>query len=116
MPQPIDPTTEIARVSAAERIQQIAGRASLALQMREAADAARAQVALETQVEKPDPKGSEVDRESKHDAASQKRRKKREGRAADPKKTPTSARVIYTHDEHTAIVGEDSGGSLDVKI
>lgn len=63
MPQPIDPFTELGRVLAAERIQQIADRASLAAQQRAQADQERELVKAEQQVRESEQKSEEVERE-----------------------------------------------------
>ncbi len=54
MPQPVDLQTELARVTAAERIQQTADRASLAAQQRVANDMEESRVSVETQVQQTD--------------------------------------------------------------
>jgi len=59
MPQPVDLQTEIARVTAAERIQQAADRASLAAQQRVAAETEESRVAAETQVRQTDETANE---------------------------------------------------------
>ena len=51
MPQPVDLQTELARVTAAERIQQTADRASLAAQQRAATVVEETRVNAETQVQ-----------------------------------------------------------------
>ncbi len=51
MPQPVDLQTELGRVSAAERIQQIADRASLATLQRAAEEVAQNRVSQESQVQ-----------------------------------------------------------------
>ena len=51
MPQPVDLQTEIGRVTTAERIQEIAGRASLAALQRQTGDLEESRVQLETQVQ-----------------------------------------------------------------
>lgn len=51
MPQPVDLQTELARVTAAERIQQSADRASLAAQQRAASTVEQTRVNAETQVQ-----------------------------------------------------------------
>ncbi len=61
MPQPVDPNTEIMRITAAERIQQIADRASLAAQARHAAEAAEQRVDVESQVRQTAQKSEQVD-------------------------------------------------------
>ena len=51
MPQPVDFQTEVAKVSAAERAQQIAGRVSLAAQQRDTSGEQETRIAAETQVQ-----------------------------------------------------------------
>jgi len=51
MPQPVDFQTEVAKVSAAERAQQIAGRVSLAAQQRDTSGEQQTRVEAETQVQ-----------------------------------------------------------------
>lgn len=80
MPQPIDPLTEIVRVHAAERIQQIADRASLAAQMRTRAAQEQELVNAETQVHQPEHKGPEVERELKRQTPFAGRRRRRDQR------------------------------------
>lgn len=63
MPQPIDPNTEILRITAAERIQQIADRLSLAAQARHATEVAEARVGAESQVQQANQKSEQVDQE-----------------------------------------------------
>lgn len=63
MPQPIDPNTELGRITAVERIQQIADRASLTAQLRVAQEAQAQVLNQETQVLQTDPKNAEIDAE-----------------------------------------------------
>lgn len=63
MPQPIDPQTEIGRITAAERIQQLASRASLAAQAHATDEADQQRVNVESQVHEARQKTEEVDRE-----------------------------------------------------
>lgn len=53
MPQPVDLNTELARSTAAQRVQEIADRASLAAQHRQSQQAQQEQVQAETQVQEP---------------------------------------------------------------
>lgn len=50
MPQPIDFNTEVAKVNAAERAQEVLARVSLAAQQRQAAAEQQSQIQTETQV------------------------------------------------------------------
>ena len=65
MPQPVDPQTEFGRMTAAERIQEISGRASIAAQLRLAAEAAAAQNRLDAQVLETEGKSEEVEEEAR---------------------------------------------------
>lgn len=78
MPQPIDFQTEVAKVTAAERMQQIAGRVSLAAQQRQALEEERHRTEMETQVEQTDqPEGQQVEDKGKRKTPFSKRRRKR---------------------------------------
>lgn len=85
MPQPIDPLTEIVRVHAAERIQQIADRASLAAQMRTRAAQEQDLVNAESQVHQSQQKGPEVERDLKrhNPFAGRRKRRARDGQAEE---------------------------------
>jgi len=63
MPQPIDLQTELGRLIAADRLQQVADRASLAAQQRVADDVQQQRVGLETQVQQTHAKSEEVEPE-----------------------------------------------------
>jgi len=65
MPQPVDPNTEFGRMTAAERIQEISGRANIAAQLRLAAEAAAAQNRADTEVVETDAKTDELEQETK---------------------------------------------------
>lgn len=86
MPQPVDIQTELARVSAAERIQQISDRVSLAAQQRVAAATQEDRLARETQVqETPHSQSEQVDAEARRRnpfVGRKRRRKKAEESAA----------------------------------
>jgi hypothetical protein len=113
MPQPVDPTTEIGRMAAIERVQQWASRADLAAQARQAAEAAKHQMDAESHVDQTQAKSDEVDRETKRrNPYSGRRRHKRE---EDAPPTPES-RTFYTADEHTTVVEDDEQHRLDITI
>ena len=80
MPQPIDPQTELGRLTAAERIQQIADRASLAAQARASQTALSELTAAESQVRQMAAKGEEVERELSRPRALCGQAQKEEGR------------------------------------
>jgi hypothetical protein len=65
MPQPIDVQTELARLTAAERVQQISDRLSLVAQHRVAVDIQEQQVVSETQVQQAHAKSEEVEEEAR---------------------------------------------------
>jgi hypothetical protein len=109
MPQPIDPQTELARVSAAERIQEIAGRASLAQQMRQAAAAVQQSAADLQQVYQPRAKGEQVESETRRNApfVGRRRRKAKEG--------PVPETTIYTSHERIETLGEEEARRIDLE-
>lgn len=78
MPQPIDPNTELARMTAVERIQQATDRASIAAQSRQAMEAEERRLGTEREVMEADAKSDEVDREQKRRNPFMGRRRKRE--------------------------------------
>lgn len=53
MPQPIDVNTELARITTAQRVQEVADRASLAAQQRQAQQAQQERLSAETVVNEP---------------------------------------------------------------
>lgn len=109
MPQPIDPHTELARVTAAERIQEIAGRASLAQQMRQAAATVQQSAAELQQVFQPRPKGEQVDSETRRNApyVGRRRRKSKPGEAQET--------TIYTSHERVETLGEEEARRIDLE-
>ena len=114
MPQPIDPQTEIGRSTAAERIQQIADRASLAAQARAAQDSANTQRSAETQVPHSAPKENEVDRELRRRNPFVGRRKKRKqnGQKHNDQKT----RHFYNASEKDILAEDPQAHDFDVEI
>jgi hypothetical protein len=88
MPQPVDLPTEVARITAAERIQQIADRASLAAQQRQALDEQESRVVSETSIRQPQPKSGEVDNEAKRRNPFVGRRRRKDSSEDTGKKTP----------------------------
>ena len=79
MPQPVDMQTEVARTTTVERIQQVADRASLAAQQRQAIEEEEVRLTKETVVRQPEPKGTEVDTEARRRAPFAGRRRRRKG-------------------------------------
>jgi hypothetical protein len=109
MPQPVDLQTEMARVAAAERIQQIADRLSLAAQQRLAESAEEERLREETQVRQSnESEHRNIERDGRRrNPFSGRRRSKRdeaEGSSASGAKT-----------EKSGTKGED-GRHFDVKI
>ena len=114
MPQPIDPQTELGRATAAERIQQIADRASLAAQARASAEMANARASAETQVHQTAKKNDEVDRELRRRNAFAARRKKRDGDAHEPE--DSRARHFYNAAEKEVVADDLDSHRLDIEI
>lgn len=114
MPQPIDPHTELARATAAERIQQIADRVSLAAQARVAAEVANARVNAEQQVREAEQKRAEVERELRRRNPFQGRRRRRE--PGDGETGDERQRIFYTAAEKPVIADDDSAHHFDVEI
>ncbi len=84
MPQPIDLQTELGRLMAAERVQQVADRVSLVAQQRVAADEQQQRVGLETQVQQTHAKSEEIEPEMRRKNPYMGRRKRRAPRAVEP--------------------------------
>ena len=77
MPQPIDLQTELGRLMAVERVQQVADRVSLVAQQRVAADEQQQRVGLETQVQQTHEKSEEIEPEMRRKNPYMGRRKRR---------------------------------------
>ncbi len=108
MPTPIDPNTEILRVNLAERIQQIADRASLLGQVRQSVNEEERRIVDETQVKQTEQKSEQVETELKRRQPFMGRRRRK------VEKESTSTDEGSSKDE-----GEEEGkeGShLDIKI
>jgi hypothetical protein len=114
MPQPIDPQTEIGRATAAERIQQIADRVSLAAQARASADIANARVSAETQVHQTMQKNNEVERDLRRRTPFVARRKKRDGSSDEPEDSRT--RQFYNAAEKEVVADDLDAHRLDIEI
>ncbi len=114
MPQPIDPHTELGRISAAERIQQLADRANLAVQARISGDAAQQALMAESQVQETEQKSEQVEQELRQRNPYAGRRKKRQQQAlveADP-----GAHVFYAADEKPQVFEDPEAHKLDISI
>ena len=112
MPQPIDPNTEIMRIAAAERIQQIADRASLAAQTRDTAAADEHRIDAESQVQRADQKSEQVESELRRRnpyLGRRKRKKKGRGQA-------DNAHTFYDADENAQIAEDPEEHNLDISI
>ena len=116
MPQPVDLQTEIGRAAAAERIQQIADRASLAAQHRVSDEAQETRVQSETTTHQAEPKGPEVDRELRRRAPHSGRRRRRRDGAPHDHECDEAAHRFYTADEHEAVAEDPDGHQFDVSI
>jgi hypothetical protein len=77
VPQPIDLQTELGRLMAVERVQQVADRVSLVAQQRVAADEQQQRVGLETQVQQTHAKSEEIEPEMRRKNPYMGRRKHR---------------------------------------
>jgi len=109
MPQPIDPNTEILRISAAERIQQIADRLSLASQARHASELAEKQVGAESQVLQAQQKSEQVEQElrrrnpflgrRRHGVGAGREEAEEEGKSGEPETAETPEPPVI-HEEH----------------
>ncbi len=110
MPQPIDPNTELGRAAAAERIQLISDRASLAAQARGATEAADRQLATESQVRETEEKNQEIDRELRRRSPFMgKRRRKKERRDEE-------SATFYNAAEERELADDPDDHGLDVTV
>ena len=115
MPQPIDPNTELARVTATDRIQQIADRVSLAAQTRTAAAALQEQVDVESQVQQMTQKNQQVDDELKRRSPYVgKRRRKKKGGGKDSENDSTH--TFYNAAEHAEVADDPEEHNIDVTV
>jgi len=106
MPQPIDFQTEVAKTTAAERIQAIADRASLAAQQREAMEAEERRIHSETEVvQTPEAQSEHVDPELRRRTPYVQRRRKRNS-ASSEEQDPAPHRPA----------GDGEGERLDVTV
>lgn len=112
MPQPIDPHTELGRLTATERIQQLADRANLAYQARIANDAAEQQLRAEQQVAQARQKSEELEQELRRRNPYQRRGK--QGRKQNP--TDEHSHVFYAANERPQIFEDPEDHKLDIII
>ena len=114
MPQPIDMQTEVGRLTAAERIQQVADRVSLAAQQRAAAELEEERITDETRVkESPEAQGNRVDPEEKR-----RRRRQREesSKRREAAPGPKATRTFYNAEEKEEVAEAPEDHRLDVSI
>ncbi len=116
MPQPVDMQTEAGRITAAERIQQIADRASLAAQQRLANDEERARVTNETVTHQLEPKGEEVDTETKRRNPFAGRRHKKDTASEEEQARDDEAHKFYSADEQEHMADDPDNHQFDVTI
>lgn len=118
MPQPIDPHTELGRATAAERIQQIADRTSLAAQARVASEATNGQRAAETQVQHTASKNDEVDRELRRRNPYVGKRRKREQGSEQGSEHGKERRAMqfYNASEKEVLADDPLTHDFDVEI
>lgn len=114
MPQPIDPQTEIGRATTAERIQQIADRASLAGQARATEESSNVQRSLETEVHQTAAKSDEVNRETRRRNPFVVRRKKR--KQGGQKDGNRKSLHLYDASEKEVLADEPQAHDFDVEI
>jgi hypothetical protein len=112
MPQPIDLQSELMRVNAAERMQQLTARSVHAAQQRTTMQQQQQQVEAESQVRHTtEAEEGKVDADDK--AGKEKRRK---GKKAKPAYDDTKARTIYSADEKPEVLENPEDHSLDISI
>ena len=111
MPQPIDINTEFARSTAAQRVQEIADRASLAAQQLMVQHAQEEQVAAETVVQQSNDSGEDPAVSDRRENREQ-QRKQQHGKPAD--------RAEAAHGDHgagdLAIIPDEEQHRLDVTV
>jgi ABC-type Zn2+ transport system substrate-binding protein/surface adhesin len=114
MPQPVDLQTEMGRLTAADRIQQIADRVSLAAQQRTAQVLEKERLSEETQVQQTrEAESEEVDAEGqgRNPAAGRRHHRHPEQNEGDEE-----AHVFYNAEENQEIAEQPEGHNFDVTI
>ncbi len=113
MPQPVDLQTEVARMTAVERMQTLTDRASLAAQQRQEVSAEEDRIVSETQVQETnEPENREVDADGRrrNPFVGRRRRRKHDG-------DKDRAGVFYNDEEREELADEAAEGrSFDVTI
>jgi hypothetical protein len=98
MPQPIDFPTEAGRITAAERIQQIADRASLASQFNTRAAEDEERIKQETQVQESQPgEQHALDADGKNESGHEQPDDKRNPKSTAGKRRPDAAGLPVIH-------------------
>ena len=114
MPQPIDMQSELARTTMVERMQDVAGRLSLAAQQRTKDETEQARINAETQTrETPEAQSEHVDEDGRRKNPFVTRRKKRRKGESDES---ASSRILYTSKEKTTTVTDPDDHLFDVSI
>lgn len=114
MPQPVDMQSELARTTMVERMQDLAGRLSLAAQQRTQDDVDAARVSAETQTrETHEAQNEHVDEDGRRKNPFVARRKKRRKGESDES---ASSRILYTSKEETTTVTDPEDHEFDVSI
>lgn len=101
MPQPIDPHTELARITTMERVQQIADRQSLAAHQRIADQALQQQVNAQTQAQQTEQKGEEIDRDARGQAPGREGKASSGGEDRGEKPKPSKGPPVPPPETHT---------------
>lgn len=99
MPQPIDPNTELSRMSVAERLQELSSRASVVAQVRQRVAADEQQILAESQVQQAEAQSEAVDENLQ-------RRNPFMGQRRHQEKKK----------EHKAVLGNEEAQHLDISI
>lgn len=111
MPQPIDPHTELGRLTATERMQQLADRANLAYQARLANDAAEQQLRAERQIAQTRQKSEELEQELRRRNPYHGRRRRRQQQPGDE-----HANVFYAANEQPQVFEDPEDHALDITV
>ncbi len=109
MPQPIDFSTEAGRVTAAERIQQIADRTSLASQQHTRAAEENKRVEQETQVQETHPEEHEALDADGQSQGEQRNAKKRAKPVPEARRSRPDAAQL-------PVIAEDDAPRLDIRL
>lgn len=106
MPQPVDLQTELGRMTAAERIQQLASRASLAGQARIAEEEARRESLAQSSVNEAEAQSEQIDEELRRHNPFVGRRKRGSGEKSGQ----------HLPQAHRGGLDGEEGSQLDVKV